>query len=139
MPTRRTTPNQILAAALNQAGLRYTQQVYLRLLLTHWLVLPERHNFTKLARYGPRSDRTHRSWAKKPVPWVQLNSTLVLRLQDQQTLNRGGIVEVDAVFIPKYGTPTPDLASYWSGSQGRAVRGLEGTCVTWIDPTTSSG
>ena len=40
------------------------------------------------------------------------------------------------MFIPKYGSHTPDLASYWSGCQGRAVRGLEGTCVTWVDPTT---
>jgi len=70
------------------------------------------------------------------VPWVQLNSTLVLQAQDQQTLSRGGILGVDAVFIPKYGSHTPDLAPYWSGCQGRAVRGLEGTCVTWIDPTT---
>jgi len=134
--TKRTTPDQILAAALSQAGIRRTQQAYLRLLLTLWLVLPGRHNFTNLARYGPTSDRTHRSWAKKPLPWVQLNSALVLRAQDQQTLSCSGILGVDAVFIPKYGNHTPDLASYWSGCQGRAVRGLEGTCVTWIDPTT---
>ena len=101
MRTKRTTPDQILAAALGQAGLRRTQQAYLRLLLTLWLVLPGRHNFTNLARYGPRSDRTHRSWARKPLPWVQLNSTLVLQAQDQQTLSRGGILGVDAVFIPK--------------------------------------
>ena len=136
MRTKRTTPDQILAAALGQAGLRRTQQAYLRLLLTLWLVLPGRHNFTNLARYGPTSDRTHRTWARKPVPWVQLNSTLVLQAQDQQTLHLGGILGVDAVFIPKYGNHTPDLASYWSGCQGRSVRGLEGTCVTWIDPTT---
>lgn len=136
MRTKRTTPDQILAAALSQAGIRRTQQAYLRLLLTLWLVLPGRHNFTNLARYGPTSDRTHRSWAKKPVPWVQLNSTLVLQAQDQQILNGSGILGVDAVFIPKYGNHTPDLASYWSGCQGRSVRGLEGTCVTWIDPTT---
>ena len=134
MRTKRTTPDQILAAALGQAGLRRTQQAYLRLLLTLWLVLPGRHNFTNLARYGPTSDRTHRTWARKPVPWVQLNSTLVLQAQDQQTLHLGGILGVDAVFIPKYGNHTPDLASYWSGCQGRSVRGLEGTCVTWIDP-----
>jgi hypothetical protein len=103
---------------------------------TLWLVLPGRDNFTNLARYGPTSDRTHRSWAKKPVPWVQLNSTLVLQAQDQQTLHLGGILGVDAVFISKYGNHTPDLASYWSGCQGRSVWGLEGTCVTWVDPTT---
>jgi len=119
---------------MGQAGLRRTQQAYLRLLLTLWLVLPGRHNFTNLARYSPTSDRTHRSWAQKLVPWVQLNSTLVLQAQDQQTLHLGGILGVDAVFIPKYGSHTPDLASYWSGCQGRSVRGLEGTCVTWIDP-----
>ena len=136
MRTQWTTPDQILAAALEHAGLRRTQQTYLRLLLTLWLVLPGRHNFTNLARYGPTSDRTHRSWAQKPVPWVQLNSTLVLQAQDQQTLHCSGILGVDAVFIPKYGSHTPDLASYWSGCQGRSVRGLEGTCITWIDPTT---
>ena len=136
MRTKRTTPDQILAAALGQAGIRRTQQAYLRLLMILWLALPGRHNFTNLARYGPTSDRTHRTWASKPVPWVQLNSTLVLQAQDQQTLHLGGILGVDAVFIPKYGNHTPDLASYWSGCQGRSVRGLEGTCVTWIDPTT---
>ena len=72
MRTRRTTPDQILAAALGQAGLHRTRQVCLRLLLTLWLVLPGRHNFTNLTWYGPTSDRTHRSWAQKPVPWVQL-------------------------------------------------------------------
>ena len=136
MRTQRTTPDQILATALGQAGLRRTQQAYLRLLLTLWLVLPGRHNFTNLARYGPTSDRPHRSWAKKPLPWVQLNSALVLQAQDQQTLSRNGILGVDAVFIPKYGSHTPDLASSWSGCQGRSVQGLEGTCITWIDPTT---
>jgi putative transposase len=139
--TKRTTPDQILAAAIGQAGLRRTQQAYLRLLLTLWLALPGRHNFTNLARYGSTSDRTHRTWAQKPVPWVQLNSTLVLRLQDQQTLHRSGILGVDAVFIPKYGSHTPDLASYWSGCQGRSVRGLEGTCITWTGshhPSTGS-
>ena len=63
------------------------------------------------------------------LPWV-------LQAQDQQTLYRGGILGVDAVFIPKYGNHTPGLASYWSGYQGRSVRGLEGTCVTWTLPTT---
>ncbi len=55
MRTKRTTHDQILAAALGQAGLRRTQQAYLQLLLTLWLVLPGRHNFTNLARYwdGP--------------------------------------------------------------------------------------
>ena len=135
MRTQRTTSDQILAAALEHAGLRRTLQVYLRLLLSLWLVLPGRHNFTALAGYGPFSDCTHRTWAQKPVPWVQLNSTLVLRLQDQKTLVRSGILGVDAVFIPKYGSHTPDLASYWSGCQGRSVRRLEGTCVTWSLPT----
>jgi len=134
MRTQRTTPDQILTAALSHAGIRRTQQAYLRLLLTLWLVLPGRHNFTNLARYGLASDRTHRSWAQKSVPWVQLNSALVLQAQDQQTLSCSGILGVDAVFIPKHGNHTPELASYWSGGQGRSVRGLEGTCVTWIDP-----
>ena len=106
MRTKRTTPDQILAAALGQAGLRRTQQAYLRLLMILWLALPGRHNFTNLARYGPTSDRTHRSWARKSVPWVQLNSRLVLHAQDQQTLHRGGILGVDAMFIPKYGSHT---------------------------------
>ena len=61
MRTQRTTPDQILAAALGHASLRRIQQAYLRLLLILWLVIPGRHNFTNLARYGPISDRTHRS------------------------------------------------------------------------------
>ena len=63
MRTKRTTPVQIVAAALGQAGLRRTLQAYLRLPMILWLVLPGQHNFTNLARYGPRSDRTHRTWA----------------------------------------------------------------------------
>ena len=63
MRTQRTTPDQILAAALGHASLRRIQQAYLRLLLILGLVIPgrHRHNFTNLARYGPTSDRTHRS------------------------------------------------------------------------------
>ena len=87
MRTKRTTPDQILAAALSQAGIRRTQQAYLRLLMILWLALPGRHNFTNLARYGPTSDRTHRTWARKPVPWVQLNSTLVLQDRKSTRLN----------------------------------------------------
>jgi hypothetical protein len=70
------------------------------------------------------------------MSWVQLNSTLALQAQDQQTLSCSGILGVDAVSITKYGNHTPDLTSYWSGCQGRSVRGLEGTCVTWTLPTT---
>ena len=59
-----------------------------------------------------------------------------MQAQDQQILSHTGILGVDAVFIPKHGQHTPELASYWCGTQGRSVRGLEGTCVTWIDPVT---
>ena len=106
MRTKRTTPDQILAAAHGQAGLRCTQQAYLRLLLTLWLALPGRHNFTNHARYGPTSDSPHRSWARKPVPWVQLNSRLVLQAQDQQTLHRGGILQ-----------EFPDFREYRAGQE----------------------
>ena len=96
MRTQRTTPDQILTAALGRAGLRRTHQAYLRLLLTLWQALPGRHNFTNLARYGPTSDRTHRSWARKQVPWVQLNSTLVLygiKLTQEHRESRGSVSE----------------------------------------------
>ena len=59
MRTQRTTPGQILAAALGHASLRRTQQAYLRLLLILWLAISGLLNSTNLARYGPRSDRTH--------------------------------------------------------------------------------
>lgn len=134
MRTERTTPAQILTAGILKAGLRKTQAAYLQILLMLWLVIPGRINFTNKARYHPITEKTHRNWSGKPVPWVQLNATLVLQAQDQQLLSRRGALGVDAVHISKYGQHTPDVASYWSGCQGRSVHGLESTCVTWIDP-----
>ena len=58
MRTKRTTPDQILAAALGQTGLRRTQQVYLRLFMILWLVLPGRRNFTDIFQFWKRTSST---------------------------------------------------------------------------------
>lgn len=136
MKTQRTTPLTILLVALIACGVRATQRKYLQLLLTLWLVIPGNYNFTNLARYHRTTERTHRKWFQKAVPWVQLGSHLVLQAQDQKILSQKGIVAIDAVFIPKYGKATPDLASFWSGCQQRSLPGLEGSCVTWVDSVT---
>lgn len=133
MATNRTTPLQILAELLSRSSLRLTQAAYLQVLLALWLAIPGRLNFTNLARYGSPSERTHRHWFQKSLPWVDLNAQLVLQLQDQQRLGEGGILGIDAVFITKYGRSTPDVAPFWSGCQQRSLSGLEGSCVTWVD------
>lgn len=133
MATKRTTPTQILAALLPNTSLRATQAAYLQLLLVLWLAVPGRLNFINLARYGAPSERTHRNWFQKPLPWVELNTHLILQMQDQQRLGRKGIIGIDAVFINKNGHCTPGVAQFWSGCQQRSLSGLEGSCVTWVD------
>lgn len=133
MTKKRTTPAQILAALLPHTSLRPTQGAYLQFLLVLWLAVPGRLNFTNLTRYGGPSERTHRNWFQKPLPWVELNSAVVLHLQDQQRLGTTGIIGVDAVFINKNGRHTPDVSQFWSGCQQRSLSGLEGSCVTWVD------
>jgi len=130
---KRTAPLQILAALLPGTSLRSTQAAYLQVLLVLWLVVPGRLNFTNLARYSGPSERTHRSWFQKPLPWVELNTSLILHLQDQQCLGSKSIIGIDAVFIDKNGRCTPGVAQFWSGCQQRSLSGLEGSCVTWVD------
>ena len=136
MATNRTTPLQILAALLPKTSIRRTQAAYLQLVLVLWLAIPGRLNFTNLARYGAPSERTHRAWFQKPLPWVELNAQLILPLQDQQHLGSTGILGIDAVFINKHGRRTPDVAQFWSGCQQRSLSGLEGSCVSWVDIST---
>ncbi|CAM3469342.1 transposase [Deinococcus saxicola] len=113
--------------------MRATQAAYLQVLLVLWLVVPGRLNFINLTRYGGPSERTHRVWFQKPLPWVELNTSLILQMQDQECLGSTSILGIDAVFINKNGRCTPGVAQFWSGGQQRSLSGLEGSCVTWVD------
>ena len=136
---QRTTPSDILLALIStvklQGGgiLTGLQTRLLPALLFLWLAIPGRLNFTNLARYGERTERSYRDWFAQTIPWLALNAALVLQLQEHHDIGSVGILATDAVFIRKAGNKTPGVAQFWSGCLGKAESGLEGSCVTWVD------
>ena len=81
-----------------------------------------RVNFTNLARYSRLSEQTFRRHFQKGMDWVALNLTM-LRLQAHPRERLIGVF--DCTFVPKSGTASYGVDSFFSSALGRATRGQE--------------
>lgn len=80
-----------------------------------------RHNLTQLASLSHRSRRTLTRLTPPQLPYAQLNHDLLA----SHLASRPVIAAIDCSFIPKSGSKTEHLGSFWNGSHSRPERGLE--------------
>jgi hypothetical protein len=93
-----------------------------------WLSLPVRYTMLNLSRFGAYSDKSIRLHLEEPFDFVSFNTHLM-----EQKCGKELIAAFDPTFIPKSGKQTPGLGKWWSGTQQRALKGLEIGCLSLID------
>lgn len=94
-----------------------------------------RINYTNLSRYSKYNELTFRRNYKKFFDWVGFN----LAIMQLAGLDRSSpmIGVMDCSFIPKAGKKTFGLDKFFSGTAGRAKKGLEISLLSLIDVKTS--
>ncbi len=89
-------------------------------IITMFLSVRGKINFSQLARYGKMQESSYRLNFKKEFDFRSFNLELI-----QETMSEDKIVVFDPTFIPKSGKSTVGIAYFWSGCASRAERGLE--------------
>jgi hypothetical protein len=93
-----------------------------------WLSMNCRYVFTNMHRWGGRAEKTYRRMFEKFFDWFSFNMELV------KGNCTGEIIAVfDPCFIKKSGKSTYGLGKFWSGTAGKALKGLEVGCLCFVD------
>jgi hypothetical protein len=117
----------ILLRSSTKLNKRFQEFMIETLLL--YIVIPKRINFLQLGRYSSSSEQRFRQNYSKHFDWMSFNSELS---KDVLTGKRKAIA-IDPSFISKSGKKTPYIGRFWSGCNGKAMRGLEILGVGLID------
>ena len=125
----------ICQEAINKAcgALKRPFKKLLSEILLLMILVPNRVNFTQLAKYGKRSEQCYRQNFEREVDWVAVNRGLAEARYGGGEGRRA--IDIDPSYIDKNGKHTPEFGRFWSGCAGEAKRGLElmGVGVTDID------
>lgn len=115
------------------SGIGRCQHRFIVHLVTLWLSIRGRHNFTNLARYGDLAEGTYRDNFKRQFDWLAFNTQLV-----NQHLGKHLILAVDPSFLPKSGKCTAGVGKFWSGQAGQVKPGLEICGIAAVDLDTKT-
>jgi hypothetical protein len=122
----------IIAELLGALQMSAPQRKFMQFLLTGWLWVGGRFNFTNLGRYLGIHERTIRRGFARGFAWEEFNRLLL------EKLIAGGselIAALDATFISKSGHKTEGLDYYFNGCRGRSEKGLEASALCVVDVT----
>lgn len=124
-----TVSNIIIKQALSKMeGLKKKQFQFISEILLLFLSLRGRHNFLQLSREGNRSEKSFRYQFEKDFDWLRFNTKLV-----NEHCSNEKIIGFDPSYIRKSGKHSPGLGHFYSGCQGRYVKGLEVGSFAAID------
>jgi len=96
-----------------------------------YLSLPSRINFLQLGRYSRYGEQRFRRQFEKGFNFFSFNKALAM-----PWIGKRNAIAFDPSFIHKSGKQTPGLGYFWSGSAGRALRGIEILGLSVIDADT---
>lgn len=89
-----------------------------------WLSMNCRYVFMNMQRWGGRSEKSYRHMFARPFDWFSFNCALV------RANFKGKIIGIfDPSYIRKSGKKTYGLAKFYSGTAGKALKGLEIGCL----------
>ena len=93
-----------------------------------------RYNFLNMARYGDYSEQSYRNNFEQRFDFMQFNVELI-----KERCSSHRIIAFDPSYIPKSGKHTDHLGWFWSGTSGKALKGLEigGLAVVDIEHNTA--
>lgn len=93
-----------------------------------------RFNFLNMARYGRYKEQSYRNNFSNNFDFLSVNKALI-----SQSCSVHKIIAFDPSYIPKSGKHTEHLGWFWSGTSGKAMKGLEigGLAVIDIENNTA--
>ena len=94
-----------------------------------YMVLPNRVNFTQMAKFGQHVEQTYRNTFVKQFDWLSFNSLLAT---EYFAKDKRVAIAIDPSYIPKSGKHTSFLDYFWSGAAGQAKWGLEILAIAMI-------
>ena len=92
-----------------------------------WLSMNCRMTFLNMQRWGGRSEKSYRSMFSKAFDWFSFNLEVV------KSCFKGKVIAVfDPFYLPKSGKKTYGVARFYSGTAGKALKGLEASCLCFV-------
>ena len=96
-------------------------------ILPLWLSMNGRYVFLNLQRWGGRSEKSYRSMFANAFDWFSFNYEVA------KACFQGEVIAVfDPTYIRKSGKKTYGRGRFYSGTAGRAQRGLEVGCLCFV-------
>ena len=124
-----------MGAILEKIGIQNkARRKFMVKIFTLFMGLGGRYNFTNMSRYGNYSEQTYRNNFEKPFDFIRFNKRLIL-----ENCSTHRVIAFDPSYIPKSGNKTEHIGTFWSGTSGKALKGLEigGFAVVDIDNNTA--
>lgn len=115
-------------------GINKSQKKFIKHILILFMGIRGRYNFLNMSRYGRYSEQSYRNNFEKYFNFIAFNAELI-----NQSCSTHRIIAFDPSYIPKSGKHTDHVGWFWSGTSGRALKGLEigGLAVIDIDNNTA--
>lgn len=93
-----------------------------------WLGMNCTLNFMNMGRWGGRNEKSYRTMFSKKIDWFSFNQQIVQACFTGKTV----LAVYDPSFVKKSGKKTYGLAQFWSGTAGKAGKGLEIGCLAFV-------
>ena len=93
-----------------------------------YMCLRGRYNFMNMERYGSYSEKSYRNQFSEDFDFLNFNKEVV-----KEKCSRHLIHAFDPSFIPKSGNKTAHTGWFYSGTSGKAMKGLEIGVIAAID------
>ena len=115
-------------------GINKSRIKFINHILLLFMGIRGRYNFLNIARYGEYNEQSYRNNFEQRFDFMQFNVELV-----KQSCSGHLVIAFDPSYIPKSGKHTEHLGWFWSGTSGKALKGLEigGLAVVDIENNTA--
>ncbi|TAL62162.1 MAG: hypothetical protein EPN85_03300 [Bacteroidetes bacterium] len=116
------------------SGINQRRKKFMVHLFLLFMGLRGRFNFLNMARYGRYKEQSYRNNFSNDFDFLSVNKELI-----NQSCSAHKIIAFDPSYIPKSGKHTEHLGWFWSGTSGKAMKGLEigGLAVIDIENNTA--
>jgi DDE superfamily endonuclease len=97
-------------------------------ILPLWLSMNCRMTFMNMQRWGGRNEQSYRRMFSKSFDWFSFNYEVVKACFG----NKKVIAVFDPTYLKKSGKKTYGVAKFYSGTAGKALKGLEAGCLCFV-------
>lgn len=101
-------------------GINKSQKKFIQHILILFMSIRGRYNFLNMARYGNYSEQSYRNNFENDFDFLKFNVDLI-----DKSCSKHRVIAFDPSYIPKSGKHTDHIGWFWSGTSGKALKGLE--------------